>query len=807
MRSNLFSFWIILFFLFVNNCLQAQTRKELANSDQILPLTKLYVHFDKDYYFIKDDVWLKIYLIDGVSHKRIAGNQNVTLDVLNEEGKVVLSKMYLISDGLAAGNFVIPPNIAPGKYMIRVYTDYSIKIGDEGIFYKPLTFAEVKNYAGLDEPKEELIRKVSELVLLPEGGFMLTGEQNIVAFKMLNDKGLGAEGELRVVDELGNVVLHISAIHKGKGKFLFTPEQGKKYFAEIAGQPQYREEILRIHEKGSKIQLAQYNDEKLEIEIVSKLESLDSCEYYLACMHRGNLVFYKELAGAYNMVEIETEILQPGINRFVLLDRQFQPLSERLVFSSLVNVNMIKIDKLLSTYKKRDKVVPVLLDVDAAKENQYSNLSVAVVSEKSVDNNDMNFLSCALLDAELRNFNENSLEYFTEDMEISSRAKLDLLMLTHGWTNYIWNKTSDIKQEDRTFTSGITLKGYSKQLLRNKPAPLSTIIMQIFTQNDVNFYTQQTDSIGRFSFENLYFEDSAKVLVQSKNKRRKNAGEVFLYPENRKTPELNLKQLAVLQHQSELSTGLYFKKYMIESDKRAFNPEYETIMLDDIEVLGKKEAEQNDDVVKIYGDADHSLKITEYDESFPSVLDYIASNVPGVTIYDNSITLRGGQASFSGSSDPLFLIDGISYEGSDGFSVAMSYQMSDISTVDVLKTPHNLSLFGSRGANGVIAIYTKKGTPFQREKEFTKGSIEKTIVGFAAYREFYSPEYTSENIDTEEPDGRLTLYWNPEVFINSGFADINFFTSDQTGRYRIIIEGISSEGKICYGTSVFDVIN
>lgn len=79
------------------------------------------------------------------------------------------------------------------------------------------------------------------------------------------------------------------------------------------------------------------------------------------------------------------------------------------------------------------------------------------------------------------------------------------------------------------------------------------------------------------------------------------------------------------------------------------------------------------------------------------------------------------------------------------------------------------------------------------------------IVGFAFYQEFYTPKYTPENILSERPDRRITLYWNPDIKTEEGQAEVSFFTSDEVSRYRVVVEGITNAGEICLGSSEIEV--
>lgn len=74
------------------------------------------------------------------------------------------------------------------------------------------------------------------------------------------------------------------------------------------------------------------------------------------------------------------------------------------------------------------------------------------------------------------------------------------------------------------------------------------------------------------------------------------------------------------------------------------------------------------------------------------------SGAPGAAA---NVTIRGG-TSFTGSSNPLVIVDGFVLDG--GLS---NVDASDIESIDVLKDASASAIYGSRGANGVILITTK----------------------------------------------------------------------------------------------------
>lgn len=79
---------------------------------------------------------------------------------------------------------------------------------------------------------------------------------------------------------------------------------------------------------------------------------------------------------------------------------------------------------------------------------------------------------------------------------------------------------------------------------------------------------------------------------------------------------------------------------------------------------------------------------------------------PGVFIQSGEIRIRGGDQSFFSSSEPLFEINGQMLTG--GYQEASRLVNSaEIRSVQVMKNPDELAMYGTRGLNGVIKIKLK----------------------------------------------------------------------------------------------------
>jgi TonB-dependent SusC/RagA subfamily outer membrane receptor len=84
---------------------------------------------------------------------------------------------------------------------------------------------------------------------------------------------------------------------------------------------------------------------------------------------------------------------------------------------------------------------------------------------------------------------------------------------------------------------------------------------------------------------------------------------------------------------------------------------------------------------------------------------------PGVVIGHNSageltVRIRGGSPTFEGNTAPLYIVDGVPFSPSTAGGLS-GISANDIQSIKVLKDAADLTMYGLRGANGVIVIKTK----------------------------------------------------------------------------------------------------
>ena len=214
----------------------------------------------------------------------------------------------------------------------------------------------------------------------------------------------------------------------------------------------------------------------------------------------------------------------------------------------------------------------------------------------------------------------------------------------------------------------------------------------------------------------------------------------------------------------------------------------QNILLDKIDIFGKNT--EYDGHYRLYGEADISFDIGEDDYFYLDIMDYLQGKVAGMTISGDEIRIR------TSTGNPLFLVDGIETD----WSLIKIIAMSDIDKIEVLKSGYNMAIYGSKGGNGVIAVYTKTGNTSVDYEKYESGKIIPRVQGFQKPKQFYSPKYTPENIDDPVGDYRATLFWDPNLKFEDNKSKVEFFTSDKLARYMVYIEGITKNGKILNGS-------
>ncbi len=138
--------------------------------------------------------------------------------------------------------------------------------------------------------------------------------------------------------------------------------------------------------------------------------------------------------------------------------------------------------------------------------------------------------------------------------------------------------------------------------------------------------------------------------------------------------------------------------------------------------------------------------------------------------------------------NPLVIVDGVPVWDHEK---VLAISIDKIEKVDVLNFGY---IFSKIYIDGIIDITTVSGN--LSEPVFDKPVFRQEFEALQQEAAFRSPDYSVAALkDSRIPDFRNTLYWNPDVRTDKqGKASVEFYTSDETGIYTVLVEGFTTDG-------------
>jgi TonB-dependent SusC/RagA subfamily outer membrane receptor len=783
----LLSAMLVIFAGFADEDLRFRRIKEALDRFTIVyPQQKAYLHLDKAVYDGGDVMRVKAYLLNGLNHLPDTLSTNLYVELISPFKTRVEIKRIQLFRGFGIGDFVLSDTLPEGLYQIRAFTNWMQNFSVD--FYFEKNFQVINPvYQTIISPREakenqkeldsrDKLDSDIDLQFMPEGGSLVAGLESMVGFKAVNRLGMGVETEGSVVDDNGHVVASLKSFYKGIGTFSFTPQKGRKYFAiaVFEGREQ-RFPLPRSIENGLVMHVTDTPDQFTVSLNSNRMSTADRTanEVIIVCQLGGKIYAHKtvSLESGSQDIGISKKYFPGGIIHITAFSGRGQPLAERLVFNNRHDFMKIRYTATDTLTQAGKKIKIDLTATDPGNMPLAANLSLSVVREKTLQvpvNND-NIISNLLLTSDIQGYIEDPYAYFADNSPRMQQA-LDNLMVTQGWRRFSWEKILEGEYPEINYheEKGISIYG---QITHNFfGIPLKDCKVQLSILNAYNdVFTQYSSEKGYFLFEDMVYYDTIDVKIEAwRTSGRRNL--LILLPEDKINEVKGLVGDHSLITQSERDN----KAFRIERNteaKIAYTKEQERL----------KEERENE-LQSIHGEPDYVLRSDDFPKGNRDILEVLQGRVPGVMIHGSQVIIRG-PSSILGSNQPLFLLDGMP---TMDVSAIRAIPVEQIDRVEVLKGP-SAAIYGMRGANGVIAVYTKRGQYMQR------GVIEFSMLGYATPRSFYQPKYLPEN----EPVNNYTLLWNPVVLTNaSGKASMLLDKPEITGEYRIVIEGVSYMGHV-----------
>ena len=630
-----------------------------------------------------------------------------------------------------------------------------------------------------------------DVQFLPEGGTIVYGITSRIALKAIDANGKGIDVNGTIVDDKGEEMTSFQTTHLGMGSFYFSATAGRTYTAKIklADGTDHSVSFPKAELSGYAMSVNQLDTSNINVKVTLSADLLNKGELNLIAHRNGMVYLSAKVATAKQVakVTIPHNKFPLGIMQLTLFSPQNMPVAERLVF---VNTTSDKVDlelgKLKLSYAKREKV-----ELELATKTQGS-YSVAVTNADVVssdEENESNILTSMLLRADLKGYIEKPNYYFI-NTDATKREHLDNLLLTQGWRKVDWKAVSNAELAASKFAPEKSIR-ISGTITKDKK-PLANSKISLMSNSDGLFMIDTlSDKNGRFVFEGLVFVDSVKFIIQARSELGKKTVDIELDAiEGQKVTSTNhYGDLEINVNQSLQGYLNESNTYFDEQNRQGLLSK--TILLKTVNIEGKKlNPARNSSNFNGPGQADQVFDGEDMINA-PTVAGYLFGKMSGMTIHK-------GRPTGLGRVGGVKLIV-------DGNTMPADYTLDElrpeeIESIEILVSPSKYVVY--RGA--AMLVTTRRGPPKWPVVKYAPGVITYKPKGYYNAREFYSPMYNMAPSD--KPDLRTTVFWAPNLAPDeTGKVKFDYFNTDQTGNYRMVIEGIDGNGNLARKTYTYKV--
>lgn len=752
---------------------------------------RIYLHYDKSTYAQGETIWFKAYLMRTIFP--VEGSKTVYIDWTDEKGKLLLHSVSPIEGGTAFGQFDIPESYA-GKYIhAKAYTKWMLNFDSAFLYNKDLRILSDSNSSPVSK---NVI--TPELAFFPEGGDAIAGVTNKIAFKANDQYGRPIKIKGEIKNGKGVVVNKLNVVHDGMGYFFVMPQAGETFSAswEDAKGDQHKTELPAIKNSGVSLQVTVIGTRRnfLVTTAPSSVSEINLVHIIGTMYQQSVFNITKDLKEGRAEGVIPTQSLPSGVLTVTVFDNQWKPLAERITY----------VNNEEYTFQPEMKVQHWGLNKRAKNEIEISvpdslsaNLSVSVTDAGIDEDSSDNIISHLLLSGELKGKINNPAYYFLGNSD-SVMQQLDLVMLTHGWRRFDWEKVLNGKFPVINYprdTSYITLSG---KIYGATPSQLRSageiILMVNQKKTGMQVFTAPVNGDGTFNDPSLILFDTARIYYQLP--KSKGLGDVSVqFLQNKLSPFSNNSKATgyFYNHLADTSGNRYHIRLNDAAERELKYLKGKVLATVTVKARPKLTTDEMD---KKYtsglfsgGDArEFDLVNDPFSSTAMDIFQYLQGKVAGLQINATTspptLSWRGGT--------PQIYVD----EMPTTPDMVSSVPVSDVAFIKVFQPPFMGGSGG--GSGGAIAIYTRKGG--DQKQEPGKGLSNNSVSGYTAIRQFYSPNYETFNEENEKKDLRSTLYWNPSVITSPGQSKVTltFFNNDITNAFRVVIEGMTKDGRLAH---------
>ncbi|MBA9078161.1 MULTISPECIES: hypothetical protein [Rufibacter] len=752
---------------------------------------KVFVHTDKNFYLAGETIWFKVYNVEGMAHTSLILSKVAYVEILDKDNSPVLQVKVALTDGSGQGYLILPYSLPSGHFVLRAYTHWMKNTGADYYFQKPFTVINTFQKLGL-KPIE--FSTDYDVQFFPEGGDLVGNLQSKVAFKVTDINGKGASFIGWVLDQQNDTVARFYTHKFGIGSFQFTPEPNQVYRALLKSDNGHliTRPLPIVKEKGTVMAVSEAGANMLKVTVSSNLAYSATQPMYLL-VHTRQIPVLAEArfpdAEGRMVFAVAKDKLGEGISHLTVFNSERKPVCERLYFKKPTSLLTLQVaaDKRetgpraavkLSVVAQRDNGQPTEVD--------FSLSVFQIDSLQTVEQPDI--VSYLWLSSDLKGTVE-APGYYLSQAGPEADIAIENLMLTHGWRRFSWEKVFQKNSPAPFFLPEYTGHLVQAKVVDSKtglPAPGVQTYLTI-PSRQIRLYGAQSNQDGVVFFETKDFKGIRDVVLQTNTRKDSSYQLETVSPFSPQNATLTLPTFDLPEH---FYQNLEAKNVHLQVQNH-FSLGNDT--LPNLLPI---------DTTTFYGQPSRTYFLDYYNR-FPTLEDVLKEYVSPVMVRKRKgkfyFVMIDEQRKETLPEEPLVLLDGMPVFDLDRLMV---YNPKKVRKLEVIYKQY---FHGPFTYGGIVSFSTYNGAMEGYEVDPKALLVE--YEGLQPTREFYHPVYQSpEQIANRIPDLRNVLYWAGDMRTGKlGKKEIEFYTSDKLGKYVVVVQGLTQDGKAGSSTYTFEV--
>ena len=827
---------------------------------QICQQEKVYLHFDNTAYFQGDVIWFSAYVVNAATQTP-AQSKVLYVELLSPNGVVLKQLKLKVENGQAHGSFALVESpteevralrgvmaLPSGFYEVRAYTRTMLNFDDAGVFsrvfpvyeapekegdYSNPVMARWDNPYDQQRPEMEKVKKVN-MTFYPEGGALVMGVENRVAFKVMGESGMGVAVKGSVKMDKDAAPIPFETTHDGMGYFDFVPTK-KNNSVEVA----YGEKMhtFRLPEAEAEGYALRVDNSRIQ-HIRGQLTGYEGCKdellgVMLVCRGAASYFDTVSIRQGKAFFAIPKENLTTGVHQLHLFNAAGNVLAQRHVFvNNGLEVGEVHVTASAATYAPFEQVRMNVKTTASDGTPMPATISVAVRDKQNLGTAYAdNVMTNMLLSSELKGYIHRP-DYYFENDDAQHVQALDLLMMVQGWTRYDWRKMARVEPFyiKHYVEDGLVIDGYVIGRMKDTPVEGATVKMRLYSPDRSQTQTTSvvTDKNGSFGFAVEEFDGKWEMFL-SVSKDDKDL-DCRMRLDRASRPATRAYTLA----------DTYLPDFAMLADTATVEVEAEkepamqadpdsVFLLDNVDIYGRKKYVDYLTFKAYDAEEDTEFHLDQGNHTY-MVRDYLTEKGYNIdyTRYDGvipeSITTRDDMLAWSIEQCPINNRRVLWYlhnEGSEwlkaSYTPGFDIDMADVKSIIVYDSPFDYlqlpfvrselsmeileSLNSTKDVGDMVfarGLYVIDIAMYPKglRKSKVKGQRQTTFRGYSEVPDFYAPEYPDGPIQGDV-DYRRTLYWNPSLTTDvEGDATIMFYNNGYSKEFSVSAEGISTEGVV-----------